>query len=162
MAKPKTKARFTLPDLTFPCREQHGFSLIEVVVAMSIFAIGILATMQMGLLAQRNITSGNIVTSAVLLAQTELEKIKNHGSLIDLGDAFDSAKSAHGPFRISYTFHDPLSQEMDAPAQANCETGAWDGSGSCMAVVTVSWRRGGGGRGGKGQVQLTSLTHGRG
>ena len=129
-------------------------------VAMSILAIGIFAVMQMGLLAQRNITSGNIVTTATLLAQSELEKIKNHPSLIGLQDDFAADPDPHDPFQISYDFSDPLAGEFDQPAGANCETAAFDGSGTCLAMVTVAWKRGGGGRGGRGQVQLRSLTYG--
>lgn len=139
-----------------------GFSLIEVVVAMSIFAIGILATMQMGLLAQRNITSGDIVSRAVLLGQSEIERIKGHSSLIKLQDTFNSDHNHGGILTVDYFFSDPLADEFESPKRENCETASFDGSGTCLAVVTVSWKRGGRGRGGKGQVQFRTLIHGGG
>ena len=140
-----------------PCLTQRGFSLIEVVVAVSILAIGILATMQMGLLATRNITSGNIVTQAVLHAQGEIERIKAHGSLANVKELFPEDPLRHGYFQVSYNFVDPLAEEIEEPGSINCATAAYDGSGSCLAEVRVSWMRGGGGRGGRGQVVLKTM-----
>ena len=134
-----------------------GFSLIEVVMAMAILSIGILSAMQMGLLATRNITSGNIVTQAVLLAQVEIEKIRQHRSLADMQDAFSSDPNPHDYLQVAYQFVDPLSRELTGPKALNCGTGKFDGSGTCLATVTVSWRRGGGGRSGNGEVTLRTL-----
>ena len=139
------------------CITSRGFSIIEVVVAMSILSIGILGVMQMGLLATRNITSGNIVTQAVLHAQGELERIKAHGSIAELKEKFPEGPITHGYFRVSYNFVDPLAEQIDQPVSMNCETSAYDGSGSCLAEVRVSWKRGGGGRGGNGQVVLKTM-----
>ena len=139
------------------CITSRGFSIIEVVVAMSILSIGILGVMQMGLLATRNITSGNIVTQAVLHAQGELERIKAHRSLAELNERFPGAPRKHGYFMVSYNFVDPLAEQIDQPVSINCETLAYDGSGSCLAEVRVSWKRGGGGRGGRGQVVLKTM-----
>ena len=135
----------------------RGFSIIEVMVAMSILSIGILGVMQMGLLATRNITSGNIVTQAVLHAQEELEMIKAHGSIAELKENFPEDPIKHGYFRVSYNFVDPLAEEIDEPGSINCETAAYDGSGSCLVEVRVSWMRGGGGRGGRGEVVLKTM-----
>ena len=111
----------------------------------------------MGLLATRNITSGNIVTQAVLHAQGELERIKAHGSLAELKEKFPEDPIRQGLFRVSYNFVDPLAEEINEPASINCETATYDGSGSCLAEVRVSWMRGGGGRGGRGQVALKTM-----
>ena len=124
---------------------------------MSILSIGILGVMQMGLLATRNITSGNIVTQAVLHAQGELERIRAHGALANVKELFPEDPRRHGYFQVSYNFVDPLAEEMDEPVLINCETLAYDGSGSCLAEVRVSWMRGGGGRGGRGQVVLKTM-----
>ena len=83
-----TKLKRIIAEHIVRCITSRGFSLIEVMVALSILAIGILATMQMGLLATQNITSGNIVTQAVLHAQGELERVKAHGSLVELKEKF--------------------------------------------------------------------------
>ena len=152
-----TKLKRIIAENIARCNTSRGFSLIEVMVALSILTIGILATMQMGLLATQNITSGNIVTQAVLHAQGELERIRAHGSLAELKEKFPEDPIKHGYFRVSYNFVDPLAEEIDDPVSINCETAAYDGSGSCLAEVRVSWLRGGGSRGGRGQVVLKTM-----
>lgn len=150
------RAKTTLPAL-FKRPHLSGFSLIEVVVAMSILSIGIIGVMQMGLLATRNITSGDVVTQAVLKAQGELEEIKVHRSLADLKDNFPEEPRQNDYFRVSYDFLDPLAEKINDPSSINCGTTEYDGSGSCLAKVTVAWRRGGGGRGGSGEVVLKTI-----
>ena len=152
-----TKRKQIIAENIVRCITSRGFSIIEVVVAMSILSIGILGVMQMGLLATQNITSGNIVTQAVLHAQGEVERIKAHGSLAELKEKLPEDPIKHGYFMVSYNFVDPLAEQIDQPVSMNCETAAYDGSGSCIAEVRVSWMRGGGGRGGRGQVMLKTM-----
>lgn len=135
----------------------HGFSMIEVVVAMSIMVVGILAVAQMKIISQRNVTSGNVVTIALLIAHAEIEKIRISEDIAGLQQSFSSDPDSHDPFKVSYTFSDLMAEAMDQPFQANCETGRYDGSGSCIAAVTVSWNRGTGGRGGAGSLQLKTM-----
>ena len=135
----------------------RGFSIIEVMVAISILSIGILGVMQMGLLATQTITSGNIVTQAVLHAQGELERIRAHGSLAEVKEKFPEDPIKHRYFMVSYNFVDPMAEQIDQPVSINCQTSAYDGSGSCLAEVRVSWMRGGGGRGGRGEVVLKTM-----
>lgn len=124
---------------------------------MSILSIGILGVMQMGLLATRNISSGDVVTQAVLHAQGELEEIKAHRNLLNLKDTYSTEPQQHGYFLVSYDFSDPLAEEIDEPFSINCGTFEYDGSGRCLAKVTVSWTKGGGGRGGSGLVVLKTM-----
>ena len=58
-------------------KDQMGFTIIEVVIAMAIFAIGILAVGKMMYMAVRTNSSGNEVTEATMLAQSTLENLKN-------------------------------------------------------------------------------------
>ena len=142
-----------------PCFSRRGFSLIEVMVALSILSVGILATLQMGLLARYQISSGNIVTRAVLLGQSEIEKIR-HYPVAEVREKFNGSMGGKGPFTVHYHFADPLAGHWQDANSYNCETGSRDGSGSCMASVTVSWSRSGKGRGKKGSVQFRTLLHG--
>lgn len=156
------------------CHNLDGFTLLEVVVAMSIFVIGILGTVQMSLWAVRNVTSGNIVTQATMLAQSRIEQIKNTSDIKDLTADFPAEvgvipQTGNGQpmvggasFDINYSFTDPIATVAVGGAMPNCQSGSNDGSGSCLAVVTVVWQRGGGGRGGAGQVEMHTLTHGGG
>jgi len=54
----------------------QGFTLIEVLVAMTIFSLGILAVGSMALSTIRNNTSGNIMTQATMLARAKIEEKK--------------------------------------------------------------------------------------
>jgi len=58
-------------------KDQMGFTLIEVVIAMAIFSIGILAVGKMMYMAVRTNSTGNEVTEAAMLAQSTLETLKN-------------------------------------------------------------------------------------
>lgn len=57
--------------------KNRGFSLIEVLIAMAIFSIGILAVGSMQLSTSRNNTRGNITTQATMLARQKIEELKN-------------------------------------------------------------------------------------
>jgi len=58
-------------------KEQSGFSLIELLIAMSILALGMLAAASMQYSAVRNNTNGNVSTQAGMLAKSQLEMLKN-------------------------------------------------------------------------------------
>jgi prepilin-type N-terminal cleavage/methylation domain-containing protein len=57
-------------------KENRGFSLIEVMIAMAIFSIGILAIASMQLSSTKNNTTGNITTQASMLARQKIEELK--------------------------------------------------------------------------------------
>ncbi len=54
-----------------------GFSLIELLIAMSVLAISMLATASMQYSVVRNNTQGNVSTQAGMLAKSQLEMLKN-------------------------------------------------------------------------------------
>jgi type IV pilus assembly protein PilV len=56
---------------------EKGFSLIEMLIAMSVLALGMLAAASMQYSAVRNNTSGNVSTQASMLAKSQLEMLKN-------------------------------------------------------------------------------------
>jgi type IV pilus assembly protein PilV len=62
---------------------EKGFSLIELLIAMSVLAIGMLAAASMQYSAVRNNTQGNVSTQASMLAKSQLEMLKNQ----DIGSA---------------------------------------------------------------------------
>ena len=57
--------------------KEKGFSLIELLIAMSVMALGMLAAASMQYSAVRNNTTGNTSTQATMLAKTQLEMLKN-------------------------------------------------------------------------------------
>ena len=55
---------------------EGGFSILEVLIGVSIFAIGILAVAKMQYASVRNTTIGNIKSQATMLAHQRMEEIK--------------------------------------------------------------------------------------
>ena len=53
-----------------------GFTLIEVLIGISIFAIGMLAVARMQILTVRNTSVGNVTSQATMLANQKMEELK--------------------------------------------------------------------------------------
>jgi prepilin-type N-terminal cleavage/methylation domain-containing protein len=128
-------------------REQKGFSLIELLIAMSILALGMLAAASMQYSAVRNNTTGNVSTQATMLAKSQLEMLKNKD--------IDSAALAPGDYS------DPT------PIDGNGNPGgifnrSWRidslGTSARRIRVTVQWTKFGGPR----RVEVRSNTKGSG
>jgi len=58
-------------------KKNRGFTLIEVLIALAIFSIGILAVGRMQLGNTKNNTTGNITTQATMLARQKIEELKS-------------------------------------------------------------------------------------
>jgi type IV pilus assembly protein PilV len=107
-----------------------GFSLIELMIAMVILAMGMLAVVSMHFGSARNNTNGNIYTQANMLAQAQLEILKNQavdnlvagGPYQDPGNPVDADGQPGGIYRRSWTV-DPL------------------GTGARRLTVSVEWQR---------------------
>jgi len=131
--------------LRLPKFNQNGFSLIEVLFAMAIFSIGILAVAKMELLTAKNNRSGNEITQATLLVESHMERLKNISDVTDLGDLdetnLDQSGTPGGIFTRSTRITNPLGGDF-----------------SRQIEITVAWNKLGRSR----QVVLTSLTHGNG
>ncbi len=128
-------------------KNERGFSLIEVMIALVIFSIGILAVAQLQFWNIRNNTTGNITTMATLLARQKMEELKSRADVTTLNSDADADNpinadgSAGGIFTRTWTVSNPLG-----------------GSTSRHLAVTVSWSR----RGQNRSVVLTSMTRGNG
>ena len=53
-----------------------GFTLVEVLMAITIFSIGFLAVSTLVIATTRNNTTGNIMTKATMLARGKIEQLK--------------------------------------------------------------------------------------
>jgi type IV pilus assembly protein PilV len=126
---------------------QEGLTLIETLIALAIFSIGILGVAQLQLWNIKNNTTGNITTQATMLARAQLEELKNIDDVTDLTNGADANNpinpdgSAGGIFTRSWTISNPHGGNISRQIQ-----------------VTVSWNR----RGQNRSVVLTTITKGNG
>ena len=131
--RPKIKALYN---------EQKGFTLIEVIFTMAIFAIGILAVTSLMFSATRNNTKGNIMTQATMLARDKIEDLKRVSDVATLADGVETNINDQGNPGGIYT----RIWTITPTGLPNCR----------QIDVTVSWTREGRTR----SVALTTLTKG--
>ena len=67
----------------------RGYSLIEVLVAMAIFSVGVLAVATMILSTTENTTGGNLLTQATMLARDKIEELKRIKDVAALADGVE-------------------------------------------------------------------------
>ena len=113
----------------------RGFTLIEVLVAIAIFAIGILAVAKMQYWTFRNNNTADKTTQATMLARQKIEEIKNQ----DIED-MTSGNDSVGIYTRDW---DP-----------NTAVGSW----ARLIRVTVSWDQQGRTR----SIELTTISRGNG
>ncbi len=121
----------------------RGYALIEILIAIGIFSIGILAIANLQYRTSRNNMTGNLITQATLLARAQIEEFKTVTDLATL-DA--------GPF------DDPDNPVDGSGDPGGIFTRSWTvdpagGSNTRQVVMTVSWTRDGRNR----SVVLTSI-----
>jgi type IV pilus assembly protein PilV len=128
-------------------KKEKGFSLIELLIAMSVMALGMLAAASMQYSAVRNNTTGNTTTQANMLAKAQLEMLKNQDiestalAVGDYNDAspIDATGSPGGIYNRTWRI-DPLG----ASARRIRVTVAWTKFGSTRRVIVRSNTRGSG------------------
>ncbi|MDL2274746.1 prepilin-type N-terminal cleavage/methylation domain-containing protein [Desulfosarcina sp. OttesenSCG-928-G10] len=77
-----------IPLLSF--RNDQGFTLMEVMIAIAIFAIGFMAVAAMQISVSKNNRVGNTYTQALALAHAKMEELKNE-NIHDPGGALNEA-----------------------------------------------------------------------
>jgi type IV pilus assembly protein PilV len=70
-------------------RNERGFTLLEILIGISIFSIGVLAVATMQISAIRGNRLGNEVTQATFLAEDKLEELKNSADIASVPDSSD-------------------------------------------------------------------------
>jgi type IV pilus assembly protein PilV len=80
-------------------RKSAGFTLLEILIALIIFSIGILALTSLTVTATRTGSYGGRMTEAVTFAQDKLEELKasSWGNIVSGGD------QKTGPTGVNYT-----------------------------------------------------------
>ncbi len=121
-----------------------GFTLLEVMMAMAIFSIGILAIVGLQHMIVQGNTNGNVVTQELMLAQRVMEQLKNNSAPSSLSSSVQNGLHMNGdnggPYTVTSTITNPIG-----------------GNSSRFITVTVTKA----GRGGH-PLTIQSLTHGNG
>ena len=122
---------------------QNGFSLIEILIAMAILALSMLAAASMQFGSIRNNTSGNIVTQANMLAKAQMEILKNTEDITTLADGVQNSIDANGQpggiYNRSWTV-----ANMGATARRITVTVQWSRRGKSRSIILSSNTRGNG------------------
>ena len=123
---------------------QKGFSLVELLIALAILALSMLAAASMQFGSIRNNASGNMVTQANMLAKAKMEELKSVTDLstIDSGDTESGIDAAGQPGGIYTRIYEVESLGPTAR----------------RITVTVEWTKGTR----KRQVSITTNTRGNG
>lgn len=125
---------------------EGGFTLLEVLFGISIFAIGMLAIARMQMLTVRNTTVGNLTSQATMLAHQKMEELKTM-AFADLTNEvennIDSEGNAGGDYNRTTTITTPA-----APL----------GNHARQIQVQVQWNAA---HGGNRTVEINSLTYER-
>jgi len=120
----------------------QGLTMIEVLMAMAIFAIGFLAVSTMVVWTTRNNTTSNILTQATMLARERMEFLKT----LPVSQMQDQCRDDIEPERLQTIF------------ERECDVDSSFSSSANIITVTVSWTR----RGEDRNVVLRTLTRGNG
>lgn len=122
---------------------QNGFSLIEVLIAMGILAMSMLAAASMQFGSIRNNASGNMATQASMLAKAQMEVLKNTSDITTLADGVENNIDADGQpggiYNRSWTV-----ANMGATARRITVTVEWSKRGKSRRIVLSSNTRGNG------------------
>ena len=123
-------------------KSKEGLTILEVLMTMSVFAIGFLAVGTMVLSTSRNNTTGDIITQATMLARERIEFLKS----LPIDQMEEQCAEGIEPEHMNGIFKRNCDIDTSFPGSAN------------IIEVKVSWRRQGKDR----EVVLKTLTRGNG
>jgi type IV pilus assembly protein PilV len=108
-----------------------GFTLIEVLIVLAIFSIGILAVAAMQMTSTKGNASARRITEATALAENQIENLMQVSyDHADLNPAANPHGSTQGPYAINWNV-----TEVDLDANGTNDSKTVD--------VTVNWNYGG-------------------
>lgn len=144
------RACFYFSDRNRFYAKDDGLTIIEVLIALVILSVGVLAVAKLQIETTKHTTRANVMTQATMLAQTRMDELKNFQDFaaLDLEHArvenIDDSGNPGGIFTRT-TAVQPLPAPVSALAREITVTVAWQSP----------WR-------GHKQVELNSVTQGSG
>jgi len=94
-------------DQDFIMERQKGFTLLEVIIAMAILSVGLLAIGYMQITAIDSNSTGNRITEGTTLAQDKLEELITHRMThVDLESGYTHTDLSHPGYRIEWDVSD--------------------------------------------------------
>jgi len=122
---------------------QSGFSLIEILIAMGILALSMLAAASMQFSSIRNNASGNMATQANMLAKAQMEVLKNTADITTMANGAENNIDADGQpggiYNRSWTV-----ANLGTTARRITVTVQWSKRGKSRSIVFSSNTRGNG------------------
>lgn len=133
------------PEVHRRIAKTEGFSLIEVMFAMALFSIGLLAVASMQGTNVRNNSTGNITTQASMLARARIEQLKSLNiAALTPGDyqednPIDANGDPGGMYQRQWTI-----QSVSPELRSIRVTVSWVRDGQTRSIVLTTVTRGGG------------------
>jgi len=119
-------------------KRESGFSLIEVLIAASIFAIGLIALAGAQLVSIRANQSNYNYTVATTLVQQQLEELRAGGPAALVNGA-DGPLDAYGMTLADYPSNPPEAGKFLFNRTWTCNPPAPPAGTPCQVTVTVTW-----------------------
>jgi prepilin-type N-terminal cleavage/methylation domain-containing protein len=141
--------RFNLAALRARARRRDGFTLVEMLVALSILSTGILSVAQLFIFSQHHAQSGRTETQATALAEEIREKVmsENFDDLVSIFDGVDTSVPSSVTLPCQeWATHLDARLGPDGRGQVQVLGPSEDAeivTGMLTIVVTVSWQESG-------------------
>lgn len=128
---------------------QHGYMLMEALIAIAIFSIGFLAVATLVMSATRNNTNGNTLTQANMLARQTLEQLKSTPDIATLPSGpvtnTDTGIDANGDPGGIYTRATKIEDVLGFNTSREIEvTVSWSWQGTSRSIVLSTITKGNG------------------
>lgn len=144
------RTHFYFSDRDCCFKRDEGLTIIEVLIALVILSVGVLAVAKLQIETTKHLSRANVLTQATMLAQTRMDELKNFDDFADLDlehsvvEDIDASGNPGGIFTRTTTVL-PLPAPVSGLAREITVTVAWESP----------WR-------GHRQIELNSVTQGGG